>query len=288
MVKCCQNKLILFLILLIFTACSTHKRDVIIENLPTAKVTVKEEQPLSDQIKKHKKNKDFNAIIGLYEKNQQEIKNSVDLSYVMEAYYLEKRSDDAIKIGEKIFTDFPNLDDNRLNIILGVSYYQKGLIEAARRNLLKAKDSGNKNPLISYYFIDMYLKKGQNALALTEAANLEGEAKDYLQGIIYYKEGSYNKALEKFNSLSKFNKSVLFRAFCMYKLNKYDELITEWEKGEMRNFSEIYPVIADIYLKKGEVLKAKDTLLEAAKIDNKDYIQKNIEIIDEMFMLGKK
>ncbi len=287
MAKFSLNNMIIF-VLLLLTACSVHKQDLETKKITPQQITVKEEISLIDQIKIYKKDKDFKKIIELYEKNIQEIKDYASLSYVMEAYFIENRFNDVIKVGEKVFADFPQLNDSRLNVMLGVSYYRNGLFEAARRNLFKAKDSGSKNPLISYYLVDLYIKKGQNALALNEAANLDEEAKDYIQGLVYYKEGNYSKALEKFSLSSSFKRRILYKAFAMYKLGRYDELLDEWEKGEMKQFIEIYNLVADIYFKRGEILKARNTLKDALKISDDNFTRKNLENFDKIFLFEQK
>lgn len=290
MVKYMLNKFFCFLAVVIFlTACSVSKdiakRERDSEKMP---VVVKEEKSLSEKIKELKAKKDYKAISELYEQSKDVVIDITSFSYIMESYLIEAKFEKVIEVGERIFTKFPGLVDGNLNLMLGIAYYNKGLYEAARRNLIKAKEEGVNNVLLTIYLVDVYLKKGQNSLALTEAALLEGELKDYLQGIIFYNEGNYSKALEKFEKLKNYENSVLYKGYTLYKMNKTKELLELWEAGVFDKNVNIYPFVVDVYLQRGEVLKAKQLLEKAVEENSNRFFLSTLGMIYELYLNNKE
>lgn len=284
MMKFLQNSF-LIIMMLSLVSCAA-KRELSKEKVSPAPISVKEEPTVSEKIALHKKQKNYKNIIELYEGSMEEVTDVKSLSYVMEAYYINKRFKDVIAVGDKFYNLHPNYEDGRLNLLLGVSYYHLELYEAARRNFIKAKESGLKNKLISFYLVDIYLKKGQSSLALIETSDLEGEMKEFLQGIIYFNENNYEKAYDRFNKLSSIRKSIYFKAYCLYKLNRHDELLKLWEEGMLKDYVEFYSIVANIYLKMGEILKSKEVLKDAA-IKQDDYAMKNLRFIEDYYLFEK-
>lgn len=285
MKKSLLNNLI-FLFIIFVVSCTAVKNEQI-RGIPTAPtVSIKEEISLPEKVKTLKKEKNYKGIVELYEKFNDNIKDVVSLSYTMEAYYIERKFKDVITLGDKISNLYPNYQDGRLSLMLGVAYYQNDLYEAARRNLIKAKERGIKNQILTLSLIDLYMKRGQIALALIETSDLEEDKKEYLQGLIYFHDANYEKALEKFNQANNIIKTNFYRAFCLYKLNKYDELLNLWEKGLLKESKDFNAIIANVYFKKGEILKAKEVLKEA-NLQNVPYIVNNIKFIDENFIFER-
>lgn len=284
------NKFFCFLAVAIFlTACSVSKDVAKVESMREENpVVVKEEKSFSEKIKELKTKKDYKSICELYEKSKDAEIDITAFSYIMEAYFIETKFENVIEIGERIFGKFPGLVDGNLNLMLGIAYYNKGLYEVARRNLIKAKEEGVHNVLLATYLVDMYLKKGQNSLALTEAALLEGELKDYLQGVIFYNEGNYSRALEKFEKLKNYENSVLYKGYTLYKMNKTKELLDLWDSGVFDKNVNIYPFIVNVYLQRGEVLKAKQLLEKAVEENSNRFFVSTLGMIYELYLNDKE
>ncbi len=282
----CWTKIAVFLIVILSFSC-TQKRDVVEKTVLTpAKISVTAEKTSEEQIIELKGKKDYKKITEIYDKEKDQIMDVRALGYVMEAFFIQKNYDRTIEMGERIFNSFQNYRDSRLNLILGVAYYEKGLYEAARKNLVTAKEMGLKNRLLTYYMVDMYIKKRQYSLALTEAAELEGTEKEFVQGVIYYRDGNLIKALEKFKTAEDFKTAGLYRAYTLHKLGRHDELLELWEKGLLKEFLEAYFLVADIFLKKGEILKAKETLSEAANKYSNEEAKKQTELLNQYYLTG--
>lgn len=249
-------------------------------------IIVKEEVSIAEKIKNLKAMKRYEEIINLYEKNEKDVNDITSLNYVMEAYYLNKKYDEVIAIGEKFLNLYPNYSDGRLNLMLGVSYYHKAQYEAARRNLIKAKELGVRSNVLTLYLIDMYMKKGQNSLALIESSNLDDKNKFYIQGLIYYSERNCDKAIENFNQVITYRDSIVYKVFCLYQLKKEEEILKLWEGGFLQEYDEPKYIVSNIYFKKGEINRAMEILKDLSS-KNSPMAEKNLKFLKENFIFEK-
>lgn len=265
-------------------ACSVQSSGPAVPEKAGPKIPVVEKAAI-DEILALRAKKDFKGVIGLYHAKKEMFSGPDLLKYVSESYFMEKDYETVIKTVEQFFSKFPHYQDGRLNLMLGVSYYNINLFEAARRNLIKAEELGVRDRLLDLYFVLVYLNRGQYSLALSYASNFEGVLREYLRGIIYFKEGDYRKALEKFNKLADFGDSRLFRIYCMYYSGESAAIDETGENEILDKYPETLILLADINIKSGRIIKAKKLLEDALKIDKTQAAAwRNLGMIYELYM----
>lgn len=273
---------------MLLTACSAHRDKPVVPVKAQPVISIKS-ATLTEEIQSLRRKKDFKGVIALYEKRKDAFSGADSLKYLSEAYFMEKNYDMAIKTVEELFAGFPRLEDGRLNLMLGVSYYNINLFEAAKRNLIKAEDAGVKSGLLNAYLIEIYLKKGQYSFALNAASQFDGNLKEYLQGVIYFKEGGYRRALEKFDKLGDFKDSRLFKIYCLYYSGSAAALLETAEKGAPKKYPETSVMLAGIHLKNGRVTQAKKLLEDALVMDKAHAAAwKNLGMIYELYLGDKE
>lgn len=280
------NYFLFFILSLVFiTGCAPTTKEIStkIEKEDIRPVII-EKKTLFDEISEKWEKKLFKEIIEIYEKRKNEFEDLNVLKPVLISFLYYKRFDDIVKIGEEKLAKIGNLNDNDIRLILAIAYYQQGAFEASRRILNSLYDGGFKNELVNIYLVFIYQKKNQFALALSMAGEIENfEKRNYIQGWLLFKQGYYEKALEKFLSLKNYKNSDIYVLYCFFYLNKYDEMLKYLEENKIDLNYKTIPIISLVLVSKGEVKKAKELLESIPESEKKAEYFRNLGLIYDIY-----
>lgn len=241
------------------------------------------------------KEKNFDAIIRLYEEREKNFNAPEQLYYVIQAYFKKKQYESIIKV----MADRQDILKKVLGKdlywakVLGISYYQTGNLTQAQRFLEIAESDLNSED-VSLYLSLVYLKKGQYTMSLMAASKLSEDKKNFVQGLIYAKMKNWQKALQLFESVRNKNvKAYALSAYCYYmmgNINQAEKIVTD-ERLKDDFLSNI--IMAIILIEKGYVKKGQIMLEELLKkLDEKspyiDAIKYDLEIIYEFYLNNQK
>lgn len=289
MKTCLNSILIIFGFVLLFSNCAPKREMVLKVEKEEIKPTIMEKKSLIEDIKEKREAKRFSEIIKIYEERKSEFTTLEIIKPVILAYLSEKRFDDIVKIGEEKLSKLPSIDDNETNLILGMAYYERGLFEAARRVLINLYEGGYKNELLNIYLSMIYIKRNQVSLALTVAGEIEDPVKkSYIQGKIYFYEGSYEKALDRLLMAKEYKGSELYILYCRYYLGRYDDILKEYEDQKIQLDSRTVPLLAAIFVNQGEIKRAKELLESLSEKERKGSFYRNLGLIYDIYFDNKE
>lgn len=241
------------------------------------------------------KEKNFDAIIRLYEEREKNFNAPEQLYYVIQAYFKKKQYASIIKV----MADRQDILKKVLGKdlywakVLGISYYQTGNLTQAQR-FLEIAESDLNSEEVSLYLSLVYLKKGQYTMSLMAASKLSEDKKNFVQGLIYAKMKNWQKALQLFESVRDKNvKAYALSAYCYYMLgnvNQAEKIVTD-ERLKDDFLSNI--IMAIILIEKGYVKKGLIMLEELLKkIDERspyiEAIKYDLDIIYEFYLNNQK
>ncbi|MCX7990738.1 MAG: hypothetical protein N2999_01695 [Proteobacteria bacterium] len=280
------NFLFITMLLTALYGCATKEKQAIVKiDKEITKPVITEEKNLIEIIREKKTNGKYKDIIELYEKRKDEFVSIELLKPVVLSLLSEKRFDDILKIGEEKLSKIPNLEDKEINLILGIAYYEKSVFEASRRILTSLYDSGYKNDLLNIYLALLYQKRNQSALALSIIGEIEDyEKKNYLQGKILFTEGSYERAIERFRVVKEYADAKIYTLYCLFYLNRYDELLKYYEENRLQLNEKTIPVISLVFINRGDIKKALELLESVPLTERKGSFYRNLGLIYDLYL----
>ncbi len=244
---------------------------------------------LAEEMKENYSRKNFDGIIKIYEKREKEFTGTDTLKPVILSYLWRKSFDQIVKIAEEKLANMPNVDDREVNLIVGISYYEKGLFEASRRILSNLYESGYRHELLNIYLSLIFMKKNQTSLALSVSAEIEDQSKkNYIQGKIFFNEGSYEKALERFSNTSGYKDIEDHIIQCLYYLGKYNEILKIYEEKKVQLNRRTAAVIASVLISNGDIKRAEELLKGLPDQEKTGSFYRNIGLIYDIYFEDKE
>ncbi len=271
----------------ILASCAQRQEQVRKVEIETVKPIILVEKSLLEEINEKKEKGSYKEIIEIYEKRKDEFTSIELLKPVFISYLVEKRFDDIIKLGEERLSRFASMDDKEISLMLGISYFERGSYEASRRVLSALYDSGFKNEVLNIYLAMIYQKRNHFALALSVAGEIGSlDKRNYLQGLIFFSEGNYEKALDRLKSVKDINAKV-YVLYCLYYLNRHDEALRYFEENRDTLRNEAVPIISTILINRGDVKKARDLLESVPEGERKGSFYRNLGLIYDIYFDDK-
>ena len=157
--------------------------------------------------------------------------------------------------------------------------YEEGDYELALNKFEKLLDDKKFAGIVPYYIaqIYFYLDKDEEFLklspALIEKSNDSRKAEiQQMTGEVYYKQGSYGKALEYYEQANEIipQKNDYQMGYCHYQLGDYHKAVPYFERYAMVDDSIAQNALyhlGDVYLKLDDKVKAQAMFLQVSKMD---------------------
>ncbi len=283
------NRLVVILVSIsLFSACAVET-ETVKPPVITEKPKLTEVESLTDRIKKMYSSQSFEQLIALYEERKDEFTSIETLKPVLLAYLAKNRFEDIKKIAEEKLTRIPFADDKEINLIISISLYENGLFEASRRVLVNLYESGYKNDILNMYLAMIYVKRNQPALALTVSGEIEDQIhRNYIQGKIFFNDGSYSKALERFSQVRGYKDVEDYIIYCLYSLGKYDEIWKSYEEQKIKVNSKTIAIIASALIREGNIQKAVELFNSLPEEERRGSFYRNLGLLYDIYFDDKE